>query len=245
VTLSADGREIDISSLTGLWRVEKVWWDYDSSSPGYPPNWRQFEVWPGSILYIDDDDAPSSGDVVRIWYTKKHTIKGLDSATATTVAEEDVTYLVSGAAYFAARARAVELSETLNVDKDVVDRLVEWADEEGKNFRYGMRLKEPAWERYASAYNQDDLDEAIKWALHRLNEVSPDQTVTSLTLSSDGREVDISSLTDCIHVMRVWWNYDSDDPVYPPDWRDFEQWPGGVLFIKDGGEPQDRRPHCP
>ena len=54
IALSAAGREIDISSLTGLVRVEKVWWDYDSTTPGYPPNWRQFEVWPRSILYIDD-----------------------------------------------------------------------------------------------------------------------------------------------------------------------------------------------
>jgi len=237
VTLSASGREVDISSLTGLVRVEKVWWDYDSSSPGYPPNWRQFDLFPGSILYIDDPTAPSSGDVVRIWYTTMHTINGLDSATATTVPAEDISYLVSGAAQFAAQARAVELAETLNVDKDVVKRLQDWGSEQGKNFRYGARSRPPAWMRYASAYDQDDLDEAIRWALQRYSEVAPDQTITSLTLEADGREVDLSSITDYLQILRVWWNYDSDAPAYPPDWRDFEQWPGDILFIRDGDEP--------
>jgi len=237
VTLSADGREIDISSLTDVVRVEKVWWDYDSSSPGYPPNWRQFEVWPGSIIYIDDDDEPQDGDIVRIWYTKMHTVKGLDSATATTVPEEDVSYLVSGAAMFAARARAVELSETLTVDKEVVDRLIEWAKEEGKNFRYGARSRPPAWQRYAYAYDQDDIDEAIVWALQRYSEVKPRRRITSLTLEADGREVDISSITDYIQIDRVWWPYDSTDPAQPPNWRDFELWSGDLLYIDDLDEP--------
>lgn len=238
VTLSSDGREIDISSLTGLLRVEKVWWDYDSGTPGYPPNWRQFEVWPGSVLYIDDPTEPSNGDVVRVWYTKVHTINGLDSATATTVPAEDIGYVVIGAGHFAAQSRAVELSESLNVDKDVVKRLDGWADEQGKNFRAGVWMRPPAWQRRAYGYDQDDIDEAIRWALHRYTEIYPDRTETSLTLVADGREVDISSITDYLEVERVWWDYDSADPVYPPDWRDFELWRSGdILFIKDGNEP--------
>ena len=237
VTLSANGREIDISTLTKVVRVEKVWWDYDSTTPGYPPNWRQFEIWPDKTLYIDDDDEPQSGDVVRIWYTKMHTVNGLDSATATTVPEEDISYLVSGAAMFAARSRAIELSETLNVDKDVVKRLLDWAEDAGKNFRYGARARPPAWQRYASSYDQDDIDEAIAWALQRYSEVKPRRRITSLTLEADGREVDISSITDYIEVERVWWNYDSDNPAQPPDWRDFELWSGDILYIDDPDEP--------
>ena len=238
VALSADGREIDISSLTGLLRVERVWWDYDSSDPGYPPNWRQFEVWPGSILYIDDREEPSSGDTVRVWYTKMHTVKGLDGATATTVPEEDLGSIVTGAAYHAARARAIELSESLTVDRDVVDRLEAWADEQGKAWRYQIRRRPPAWQRRAYAYDQGDLDEAIRWALHRYNEVLPDQTVTTVDLSAAGREVDISAITDDLEVLRVWWDYDSSDPAHPPHWRTFQVWPGDILYIDDPDEPQ-------
>jgi len=237
IELTGDGREIDISSLSDLLRVERVWWDYDSTTPGYPPNWRQFEVWSDSILYIDDPTAPSEGDTVRIWYTKPHTIEDLDSATATTVPAEDIGYIVTGAAHFAAQSRAVELAESLNVDKDVVKRLSDWAKEQGKNFRYGVRLRPPAWQRRAYAYAQDDLDEAIRWALHRYSEVEPERVIDTITLAADGREVDISSITDYLQVQRVWWNYDADDPGHPPDWRNFELWSGDILWIDDGDEP--------
>jgi hypothetical protein len=237
VTLSSDGREINISSLTGLLRVEKVWWDYDSSTPGHPPNWRQFEVWAGSILYIDDPTEPSNGDKVRIWYTLAHTINGLNSAAATTLPNDVPVYLIAGSAGIAAQMRAVELSESLNVDRDVVDRLQDWAKLQTKQFRYGMNLRDPAWKRYASAYDQRDIDEALRWALHRLTEILPDRTITTVTLSSTGREIDISSITDYIEIERVWWNYDSSDPGHPPKWRNFELWPGNLLYVKDPSEP--------
>ncbi len=80
VTLGADGREIDISGVTGLMRVEKVWFPYDSTDPAYPANWVQFEVWPGPILYIDEPTEPDSGQKARIWYSKMQAIQGLNAA---------------------------------------------------------------------------------------------------------------------------------------------------------------------
>jgi len=238
ITVTGAGREISLSSLTGLLRVEKVWWDYDSVTPGYPPTWRQFQVWPNNILYIDDPSEPAVNDVIRVWYTKKQTLNLLDSATATTIPDEDIQYIIMGAAHFAALSRALELAEEMTTDHDVVKRLSEWADNTGKNFRYGIALKPPAWQRYAYVYDQKDIDEAIRWALHRYSEVSPDQTIADLTLAASGREVSISSITDYMQIQQVWWNYDSTSPTYPPDWRNFEQWPGNILFIKDGDEPQ-------
>jgi hypothetical protein len=237
VTLPADGREIDISAVSGLLRVEKVWWDYDVSTPGYPPNWRQFEVWPGKLLYINDPSQPTSADVVRLWYTKAQTLNGLDSATATTIPAEDITYIITGAAGFCAQSRAIELAESLNVDREVVKHLEAWAKEQMKNFRYGGRQKQPAWQRYSYSYAQNDIDEAIRWALHRYSQINPDTTITSITLTADGREVDISSITDYLQIERVWWDYDSSDPDHPPNWRDFELWPGNILFVKDSDEP--------
>ena len=238
VSITSTTREIDISSISNLTRVEKVWWDYNSDTPGYPPNWRQFEVWPGPLLYIDDDESPANGDTVRIWYSLPHTIKDLASASATTIPNEDIGFIVIGATHFAAHQRAMELAESLNVDRDVTDRLMAYADEQGKNFRYHSRLRPPAWQRYASAYDQNDLDEALRWALHRYNKINPDRTITTVTLSAAGREVDISSITDYLEIERVWWTYDSSDPSYPPYWRDFEVWPGNLLYVKAGSEPQ-------
>ena len=237
ITLAAAGREISLASLTGLIRVEKVWWDYDVTTPGYPPNWRQFEVWPGSLIYIDDREEPASGDILRVWYTKLHTLNGLDSAAATTVPAEDVDVIVTGAAHYAARSRAVELAEQATVDDDVVARMIKWADEEGDSFRYGVRQKPPAWERFAYAYDQGDIDEAIRWALYRYSEVLPNHAVGALTLAAAGREVDISSLTGYTDVLSVWWEYTSSAPEYPPTWREFEVWPGDILFVNAGDEP--------
>jgi hypothetical protein len=237
ITVAAATKEQSLASLTGLIRVEKIWWDYDSSDPSYPPNWRQFEVWPGAVLYIDDRETPAVNDVLRVWYTKQHTLNGLDSASTTTIPAEDVDCIIAGAAHYAARQRAIELAEQATVDDEVVERLTKWADDEGDAFRYLVRQKPPAWQRYAYSYDQGDIDEAIRWTLYRYTEVYPQHKIASLTLAAAGREVDISSLTGYIDIQRIWWEYTSTAPEYPPNWRDFEVWPGDIVFINDGEEP--------
>jgi hypothetical protein len=236
VTLSSAGREVDISSVTDLLRVEKVWWDYDDTSPSYPPNYRQFEVWPGDIIYIDDRSAPSSGDKVRLWYTAMHTIENLDSATATTIPEDDEGTIVTGACHFAAQIRSAELAEDLTAHDDVVDNLRKYADEQGTNFRYQANMDLRAYVRRAKAYPQEDIDEAVRWALHRITEKVPHRAITTIDLTADGREIDISSV-DYLDIERVWLDYDSSDPDWRPDWADFEVWPGDLLFINESEEP--------
>lgn len=236
IALATAGREISLTTLTGLVRVEKVWWDYDSGTPGYPPNYRQFEVWPGSILYIDDETEPTSGEIVRVWYTLLHTLKDLDSAATTTISTEDVTAIVHGAAGFAAQQRSIERTENLNVDKDTTTKLNTWSERQLRTFRFLSRRTLPAWQRHAYGYDQDDLNEAIRWALHRYNEIQPDEAITSLTLAASGREVDISSITDYTHFTRVWWPYTASDQN--PLWQNFELWPGDILFLDTSSEPQ-------
>jgi hypothetical protein len=233
--LSSDGREIDISTISNLLRVEQVWCPYDSSDPSHPPNWVHFEVWPGPLLYIIDPTEPSSGDVIRIWYSQEHTLNLLDGAEATTFPVDDESFLVHGAAAFAARFRAIELAESATVDSKVFDRLQEWVRQAMREFSEGLYQR--GWRSYAFTYNQDDVDEAIRWALHRLNEVAPHQTVTSIELSAAGREVDISSIASYIDVIRVWWPYDSSDPAYPPRWCDFQLWPGDIVYLEENDEP--------
>ena len=127
VTLSAAGREVDISSKTYR-NIERVWWDYDSTDPEHPPNWRQFEVWDGDVLYIKDDDEPASGDVVRIWITTDHTLNGLDSATVTSFPYNHTFVICWGAAAYAALSRAVVVAELSNVNKWAERNLREWGE---------------------------------------------------------------------------------------------------------------------
>jgi len=127
VTLTADGREIDISSITYR-DIERVWWDYDATDPDHPPHWRTFELWPGDILFVNDPDEPVTGDKVRIWYTADHTLNLLDSATATTFPTRHDSIIVQGASGFAAAARRVTILEDVNLNEWAPRNLREWAE---------------------------------------------------------------------------------------------------------------------
>ena len=137
LTLTAAGREVDISSLSAV-DVERVWWTYTSSDPAYPPNWRDFEVWPGDILFIKDGSEPAVGDKVRVFYTVRQTLNGLRSAAASTFQVTAESVLVLGGAGYAAAQRAVETSETLTVDGGVGRRLREWAEARLAEFEAGL-----------------------------------------------------------------------------------------------------------
>ena len=141
VTLSADGREVDISSLTGLIQVERVWWIFTAADPEFPPNWRDFEQYSRILLFINDGSEPQSGDVVRIWYTLPHTLDGLNSATATTLPPEDDSLIVCGASAICALMRAAAISETMTIDGWSPQRMREWGAIQWHRFRQGLELE--------------------------------------------------------------------------------------------------------
>ncbi len=102
VTLgAADAREIDISAITDYLSVERVWWDYDDTDPAHPPHWRNFEVWPGDILYINDPHEPDTADVVRIWYTALHTLDTTVASGTDGVANGTSTFTSAAGAFVA------------------------------------------------------------------------------------------------------------------------------------------------
>ena len=126
ITLAADGREISLSTLTGLTAVVRVWHPYTSSDPEDPPEWRRFEVW-GTTLYILDGDEPASGEVVRVYYLKQHTIKDLESATSTTVPGEDEEVVVLGAGAYAAMQQARSAVGAAGVSTETPEHWLRWA----------------------------------------------------------------------------------------------------------------------
>jgi hypothetical protein len=236
ITLAAAGREVSLSTLTGLLRVDKVWCPYDSASPAYPPNWVDFRVWPGSLLYVDSSDEPQNAEKVRVWYTKEHTINGLEGAGATTFPVDDDAFLIAGAAAFCARFRAIEVAELANVDADVFKRLEAWGDKMMAEFNDGLRKRDKTVGE--DVYNQDLLDEAIRQALEQYSRRKPARALSTVTLSANGREIDISGVTGLIRVEKVWWDFDSVTPGHPPNWRHFYTMPGSLLYINDPSEPQ-------
>ena len=79
-----DVREVDMSSISGLTRVVKVWYPYDSCAPESPPNRVRWDRW-GSFLCISSVETPEAGEKLRVYYHQAQTIEGLDDASSTTV----------------------------------------------------------------------------------------------------------------------------------------------------------------
>lgn len=77
-----------------------------------------------------------------------------------------------------------------------------------------------------------DVDEAIRTALHSYSAASPRKRITTLTLTTDTREISTSTITDIIAVEEVWVPYDSTDPEFPPYRRPFRFWKdSAILYI--------------
>ena len=140
LSISADGREIDISSLTDLLSVREIWCDYTAADPEDPPNRRAFMFWPDqSKLYVNDVYEPQNGDTMRVFYTKMQTLNGLDSATATTVDLDDESLIAIGAAGYAATSRAVDLAEQVTLDRLTAQQVRAWGLSKMQEFRSGLK----------------------------------------------------------------------------------------------------------
>jgi hypothetical protein len=139
LTLSADGREIDASTLTGILGVSEIWVDYTAADPEFPANRRSYAYWPDDqTIYVTDDYEPASGDVMRVFYTKLQTLSGLDSATATTILLDDETLVATGAAGYAATSRAVDLAEQVTLDRLTAQQVRAWGLAKLQEFRSGF-----------------------------------------------------------------------------------------------------------
>jgi len=124
ITLPGDGREIALSGVSGLIELKSVWWPYDSDAAEetWPPNKvRGFTLWwddasPVLFLDIEGGAQPQADEEMRIWYVKGHTIQDLDSGDSTTVPAAHLSYLVQGAAGYAAMSRTIDLMEVAGTD---------------------------------------------------------------------------------------------------------------------------------
>ena len=139
IALAAAGREVSLSTLTGLTKVVRVWYPYTSTAPEDPPEWRQWELW-GGTLYVLDGGEPASGDVVRVYYHKAQTIEDLNSATETTVPAEQEEVVVGGAAGYAAMEKARGSVGEAGVSTETPEHWLEWAT--GRLDSFNVQLTE-------------------------------------------------------------------------------------------------------
>jgi hypothetical protein len=141
LTLAAAGRSIDVSSITGLLSVTRVYWPYDSSEEIWPPNQvKGFRLdWvagdPYLVLTAYDGTEPQTGDEVKVWYTCRQTIEDLDLATGTTVPALHESLIVLGAAGYAVQGRGLDLLRISEIDPDLVTKYEKWAEGWLQEFR--------------------------------------------------------------------------------------------------------------
>ena len=133
---AAASREYSLATLTGLVDVQRVWFPYLSTDPVHPPNWVEFELWDDkTVLYLDVADCPAVGDdPLRVFYTKLHTLNGLDTETASTYYVEDEEVLVLGSTAFAAVQRARYVVDTVNPSVETPDNWVAWGKARMREF---------------------------------------------------------------------------------------------------------------
>ena len=93
---TTDGsRQIDISTLTKLLKVDSVEFPLDN----IPPHYQHFEVW-GSVVYMQQK---GDGDDARIRWHKQHTL----DATSSTIPQEFEEIIVLGATGYLATSASV------------------------------------------------------------------------------------------------------------------------------------------
>ncbi len=176
LTLPGAGREIDLSSLTGLLSVSMVWWPFDSTAEAWPPNQvKGFRIWwddTNPVLFLMDlaGGEPQTSDELRAWYTASQTIQNLDSAAATTVRTDHESLLVLGASAYAALARAEDLVETAGTDLYQVGLLGSWGVRKQRDFQAQLdRLRAsearrgPAWGHGWSVDKWDSRETGSLW----------------------------------------------------------------------------------
>lgn len=135
LTLSSDTYELDISSVSGLLDVERLWLPYTAADPENPPNWIGFDHWrDNDILYFGEYEG-QSGDVARIFYTAVQTVEDLDSATSTTLTAPQESILVIGGAGFAASSRSLDLEEQVTLGARVAKEIAAWGEMRLQRFR--------------------------------------------------------------------------------------------------------------
>ena len=95
-----------------------------------------------------------------------------------------------------------------------------------------------------AVYALTTIDEALRSALAEYSAAFPLANETYLTLPADGREVALNGLSNLVQVLDVWWPFDPDTEVWPPNqlagfrvWWDDGQ---PVLFLasKTANQPQ-------
>ncbi|RKY40035.1 MAG: hypothetical protein DRP85_09375 [Candidatus Makaraimicrobium thalassicum] len=124
-------RDLPVTTITDdITLIFRAIW-HDGSQEG--DNLAFYATKQDDIWHLELNKDVPSGDTIALHYTRPHTIEDLDSATETTVWDEDL--LSIGAAGFALLARSVLLAEENNLNTGTSKRLEDSGNKKLSIFR--------------------------------------------------------------------------------------------------------------
>lgn len=112
---SAGEREYAVTGLAGFHHMISLWWPYDSSDVQYPPPLAAYQMLDATHLQLMTRDEPDGTLELRAIYAAKHTLSGLDGATATTLDPVGEEVVILRAAGFCCLQMAAEAIVSITV----------------------------------------------------------------------------------------------------------------------------------
>lgn len=166
LSVASATRELDVSGVSGLLGVSRVWLPYTAADPEHPANDRHFEYWRDSdILYFYDGDEPQSGDVARLFYDTVQTLNGLDGESTTTFLLEDEDTILMGCAGHAALIRAIDMKEKVTLHRKSSEVVQAWGEARLSAFRVALNVI--AGREALSGSGIVRVEPLDSWATHR------------------------------------------------------------------------------
>ncbi len=142
ITVTSAGREQSLASLPGLLTVLEVIYPHhaDVDAPEPLRQWYFYRRDGAAWLYLGGRLVPTAGDLLRVSFTARHTLQGLDGALLTTLLPEHETLLLQGASGRAAELHSLHMVEAYGKKSSEPDKLKSWAEAALAEFRQEVQV---------------------------------------------------------------------------------------------------------
>jgi hypothetical protein len=147
-TVTSSDYQQDLSTLSALGQILVIAYPWTADAP-FAGRIIPFRTVDYQIVCLEIRQKPAVNDVLRVRYTKKHTIQNLDAAAATTIPDNHKRVLNLGAAGWACDLRIRQISENPAIPKDAANQLRQLREEYMDRFQRALGTTQqriiPAW----------------------------------------------------------------------------------------------------
>ncbi len=126
-TIAADKR-LHTLTTTDRMQIVDLWYPYTAATPEDPPERPSWHLLSDTVLYISGGGVPVTGLKLYLTYTKAHTLKDLDSATATTPSTAGKSLICQLAAALAVLSYGQHLANAVTASGSTPVQYMRWAE---------------------------------------------------------------------------------------------------------------------